>query len=181
MPPHWASRPAAGAFPAAAKHDLIIVCPDTSPRGAKIAGESDSYDFGEGAGFYLDATREPWKKHYKMYSFVIKELISLLERSFCGIFPHSLHSLHVSISHFLPFSLKSISKTSLFLATVWAATALYCVPSKTPDCFVLFPALRPSAIPKIARGAKRPSKDIYRRKMKHLHTIVVIWPLFMMV
>eukprot|EP00126_Sphaerothecum_destruens_P009362 Sdes_comp20489_c0_seq5m14902 len=83
MPPHWASRPAAGAFPAAAKHDLIIVCPDTSPRGAKIAGESDSYDFGEGAGFYLDATREPWKKHYKMYSFVIKELISLLERSFC--------------------------------------------------------------------------------------------------
>ena len=50
----------AGAFEAAAKHSVLIVCPDTSPRGVDIEGDSDAYDFGKGAGFYLNATEAKW-------------------------------------------------------------------------------------------------------------------------
>ncbi|KAH7038192.1 carbohydrate esterase family 1 protein [Microdochium trichocladiopsis] len=62
----------------AAKHDIAIVYPDTSPRGANIAGEDESYDFGTGAGFYIDATAEPWSKNYRMESYITKELPSAL-------------------------------------------------------------------------------------------------------
>lgn len=51
---------------AAAEEGIAICFPDTSPRGAKIEGEDDSYDFGSGAGFYVNATKEPWNKHYKV-------------------------------------------------------------------------------------------------------------------
>jgi len=63
---------------AASKHGIAVVYPDTSPRGANIAGEDDSYDFGSGAGFYIDATREPWKENYNMYSYVRHELLDTL-------------------------------------------------------------------------------------------------------
>lgn len=53
---------------------FIVVAPDTSPRGAGVPGEDDSYDLGTGAGFYVDATQEPWAKNYKMYSYVTQEL-----------------------------------------------------------------------------------------------------------
>ena len=53
-------------FEAAAQEGIALVFPDTSPRGAKIEGEDDAYDFGSGAGFYVDASREPWSKHYKV-------------------------------------------------------------------------------------------------------------------
>lgn len=62
----------------ASKHGLAIVYPDTSPRGLNIAGEDTSYDFGSGAGFYVDATKEPWSKGYKMYSYITAELPSAL-------------------------------------------------------------------------------------------------------
>lgn len=58
----------------ASKYGLAIVFPDTSPRGANIAGEDDSWDFGTGAGFYVDATQKPWSQNYKMYSYVHQEL-----------------------------------------------------------------------------------------------------------
>jgi S-formylglutathione hydrolase len=80
----------------AAAHGLIIVAPDTSPRGTDFPGEHDSYDFGSGAGFYVDATKEPWARHYRMYSYVTKELPALIEASFPvdrerqGIFGHSM-------------------------------------------------------------------------------------------
>jgi S-formylglutathione hydrolase len=64
----------AGAQRFAARHGIALVAPDTSPRGAGIAGETDAWDFGVGAGFYVDATREPWSKHYRMYSYVRDEL-----------------------------------------------------------------------------------------------------------
>ncbi|KAL3846429.1 hypothetical protein ACJMK2_017421 [Sinanodonta woodiana] len=64
----------AGAQKAAAEHGIIIVAPDTSPRGCNIEGETDSYDFGSGAGFYVDATEEKWKTNYRMYSYVTKEV-----------------------------------------------------------------------------------------------------------
>lgn len=70
----------AGALAQAARLGLIIVCPDTSPRGLDLPGEHDSYDFGSGAGFYLNATREPWARHYRMYDYVVAELPALVEQ-----------------------------------------------------------------------------------------------------
>jgi S-formylglutathione hydrolase len=62
----------AGAQRVAAREGLILVAPDTSPRGAGIPGETDNWDFGVGAGFYVDATREPWARHYRMYSHILE-------------------------------------------------------------------------------------------------------------
>jgi S-formylglutathione hydrolase len=84
-----------GAQRVAAEEGLALVMPDTSPRGAGVAGESDSWDFGVGAGFYVDATEEPWSRHYRMYSYVL-ELRALVLAEFgldaarCGIFGHSM-------------------------------------------------------------------------------------------
>src|SRR5437660_3590158 len=64
----------AGAQRVAAALGLALVVPDTSPRGLGIPGEGDSYDFGLGAGFYVDATEAPWSSGYRMYSYVTKEL-----------------------------------------------------------------------------------------------------------
>ena len=69
----------AGAQRVAAREGLMLIAPDTSPRGANIAGESDDWDFGAGAGFYLDATVEPWSRHYRMYTYVTQELRALVE------------------------------------------------------------------------------------------------------
>ena len=66
----------------AAEHRLAMVFPDTSPRGADIPGEDADWDFGIGAGFYLDATRSPWSTHYRMGSLVAHELPALVEARF---------------------------------------------------------------------------------------------------
>lgn len=63
----------------ARQHGFVVVAPDTSPRGAGIPGEDDSYDLGTGAGFYVDATRSPWLKNYQMDSYVTQELRELAE------------------------------------------------------------------------------------------------------
>jgi len=67
---------------AASKHGIAVVYPDTSPRGLGIQGEDESYDFGSGAGFYVDATKAPWDKGYKMYSYIADELPGELFKSF---------------------------------------------------------------------------------------------------
>ncbi len=85
----------AGAQRGAAAEGMILVTPDTSPRGAGVAGETDSWDFGAGAGFYVDASEAPWRQHYRMYSYVL-ELRALLAQQFpvddqrVGIFGHSM-------------------------------------------------------------------------------------------
>ncbi|RUX29297.1 S-formylglutathione hydrolase [Mesorhizobium sp. M7A.F.Ca.US.011.01.1.1] len=66
----------------AAELGLIVVCPDTSPRGADIPDEKDNWQFGFGAGFYLDATQEPYAKNYRMYSYVTEELPALIAAEF---------------------------------------------------------------------------------------------------
>lgn len=71
----------AGAQRYAAEHNVIIVAPDTSPRGENIAND-ESYDLGQGAGFYLNATEQPWAEHYKMYDYIVQELPALIERHF---------------------------------------------------------------------------------------------------
>lgn len=68
----------AGAQRTAAELGMALIVPDTSPRGLNLPGEHESYDFGAGAGFYLDATQEPWAKHYRMYSYIVDELLPLV-------------------------------------------------------------------------------------------------------
>ncbi|MBZ9559354.1 MULTISPECIES: S-formylglutathione hydrolase [Modicisalibacter] len=72
----------AGAQRLAAELGMAIVCPDTSPRGLDLPGEHDSYDFGSGAGFYVNAKREPWSRHYRMYDYVNDELPSVVRQHF---------------------------------------------------------------------------------------------------
>lgn len=71
----------AGAQRVAAELGLIVVAPDTSPRGAGYPGEDESWDFGTGAGFYVDATTEPWRARYRMWSYVTEELHALVHAS----------------------------------------------------------------------------------------------------
>ncbi|ESO92858.1 hypothetical protein LOTGIDRAFT_120210 [Lottia gigantea] len=72
----------AGAQKYASEHGIILVAPDTSPRGVNIEGEDDSYDFGSGAGFYVNATQDKWKNHYRMYSYITEELPALINEKF---------------------------------------------------------------------------------------------------
>lgn len=66
----------------AAKHGMVVVSPDTSPRGSNHPKEHEDWDFGSGAGFYLDATNEPWSGNYRMYSYIVSELIPLVTDNF---------------------------------------------------------------------------------------------------
>ena len=84
----------AGAQRIAAELGLILVVPDTSPRGEQVA-DAESYDLGHGAGFYINATREPWSRHYRMEDYVVEELPALLEaelglRGRRGVSGHSM-------------------------------------------------------------------------------------------
>lgn len=86
----------AGAQQFAAQHGLALVAPDTSPRGAGVPGETDAWDFGVGAGFYVDATETPWSTHYRMYSYIVDELRETvigelpIDGARLGIFGHSM-------------------------------------------------------------------------------------------
>lgn len=73
----------AGAQKLASELGIILVAPDTSPRGEGVPDDAEgAYDLGLGAGFYLNATQEPWKKHYQMYDYVVEELPALVARKF---------------------------------------------------------------------------------------------------
>jgi S-formylglutathione hydrolase len=118
----------AGAQRLAAEHGLMLVMPDTSPRGAGIDGEDDDWDFGTGAGFYLDATAAPWSKNYRMYSYITQELPELIAENFpvkqgaSGIFGHSMGghgALTIALKN--PESYRSVS-----------AFAPICAPTQCP-------------------------------------------------
>ncbi len=110
----------AGAQRLASALGLMVVAPDTSPRGQGLPGEDEAYDFGSGAGFYLDATQEPWSKAYKMYSYVTDELPAALAAAFPaadltrqGIFGHSMGghgALTIHLKH--PETYRSVSAFS---------------------------------------------------------------------
>lgn len=80
----------------AAEHGLMLVAPDTSPRGVNLPGEDKSWDFGTGAGFYVNAIEPPWDSHYNMYDYVTVELPALIQQNFdikgdlAGIMGHSM-------------------------------------------------------------------------------------------
>ncbi|MFY0399102.1 S-formylglutathione hydrolase [Brevundimonas naejangsanensis] len=104
----------AGAYKAAAEHGVIIVAPDTSPRGEGVAND-EAYDLGQGAGFYVDATQGPWAPHFRMESYVTGELIDLIDAQFPttktrSIFGHSMGghgALTLALRH--PELFKSVS------------------------------------------------------------------------
>ncbi len=84
----------AGAQEHAARHGFIVVAPDTSPRGEGVA-DDPAYDLGQGASFYLNATQQPWSRHYQMQDYIAQELPDLIEQNFAasdarGIFGHSM-------------------------------------------------------------------------------------------
>lgn len=84
----------AGAQRVAAELNLIIVAPDTSPRGDDVAND-DAYDLGQGAGFYVNATEAPWNRHYRMYDYVLDELPEIIRNNFpvtdkASVFGHSM-------------------------------------------------------------------------------------------
>ena len=118
----------------AAEHGLAIVCPDTSPRGAGIEGEDDDYDFGTGAGFYVDATQSPWATYYRMYSYITAELPVVIgdnfsvDKSRCGIFGHSMGghgALTIALRN--PNAYKSVSAFAPIVAPTqcpWGEKAL---------------------------------------------------------
>jgi S-formylglutathione hydrolase len=106
----------AGAQRIAAELGLAIAAPDTSPRSIELPGDRESYDFGIGAGFYVDATEPPWSRAYRMYSYVSAELPALLAANFpidsarMGIFGHSMGghgALVVALRN--PHAFKSVS------------------------------------------------------------------------
>ncbi|MCL4139991.1 UNVERIFIED_CONTAM: hypothetical protein GTU68_036054 [Idotea baltica] len=110
---------------AAAKHGIMIIAPDTSPRGDDVA-DDEAYDLGQGAGFYLTATQAPWSKHFKMDQYIVEELQALVVGEFPvnadaqGITGHSmgghgaltLHlkhpDLYKSVSAFSPITSPSV-------------------------------------------------------------------------
>ena len=118
----------AGAQRLAAERGLALIAPDTSPRDAKVPGESDNWDFGVGAGFYLDATESPWARHWRMESWIVNELLPLLGQRFpidlhrLGIFGHSMGghgALTLALRH--PGRFRSLS-----------AFAPICAPTECP-------------------------------------------------
>lgn len=104
----------AGAYAAAAEHGVIIVAPDTSPRGEGVA-DDPAYDLGQGAGFYVDATEAPWVPHFRMESYVVEELVGLIDTAFPttkvrGISGHSMGghgALTLALRH--PHLFRSVS------------------------------------------------------------------------
>ena len=86
----------AGAQRTAAQAGVALIAPDTSPRGANLPGEAESWDFGLAAGFYLDATQAPWAAHYRMESYIVRELLPLIAAQLpvdggrTGIMGHSM-------------------------------------------------------------------------------------------
>tara|TARA_R110001606_G_scaffold119714_3_gene251143 strand:+ start:4161 stop:4988 length:828 start_codon:yes stop_codon:yes gene_type:complete len=118
---------------AASELGLIIVAPDTSPRGEGVA-DDEAYDMGQGAGFYVDATEEPWAKHFRMRSYIEKELPDLIAREFPvdmsrqAIFGHSMGghgALTIALRN--PDRYKSVSAFSPIVSPIncpWGEKAL---------------------------------------------------------
>lgn len=123
----------AGAQRVAAELGLVLVAPDTSPRGTGIPGADAEWDFGDGAGFYLDATAEPWVRHFRMESYVVHELRTLVVEHFgadpsrLGLCGHSMGghgALTLALRHPGLFgSLSALAPIAAAASCPWGAKA----------------------------------------------------------
>lgn len=123
----------AGSQQYAARYGLIVIAPDTSPRGCNIPGEDDRWDLGTGAGFYVNTTQPPWDKHYRMYDYVVTELPQAIAENFPvqpgqqGIFGHSMGghgALMIALRN--PGAFQSVSAFAPLVAptqVAWGQTA----------------------------------------------------------
>lgn len=149
----------------AAELGLVIVCPDTSPRGTGYPGEDDAYDFGSGAGFYVDATEAPWSATYRMYTYVVDELPQLIAANFpadlsrAGIFGHSMGghgALTIGLRH--PDRFRSVSAFAPIVApsTVpWGQKAFTGYLGADRDSWKAYDAVE------LLRAGKRAASDIF--------------------
>jgi len=123
----------AGAQRVASELGIMLVVPDTSPRNTGIPGEADDENFGAGAGMYLDATQEPWSRHFRMYTYVAQELPALIAAHFSAdmqresIFGHSMGghgALTIALRHPQRFrSLSALAPICAPMRAMWTQTA----------------------------------------------------------
>ena len=140
----------AGAQRVAAELGVIVVAPDTSPRGDEVADAKDEYDLGKGAGFYLDAVREPWSRNYRMYSYIARELPAFIAANFPvdtakrGICGHSMGghgALTIHLKH--PGLYRSVSAFSPIVApgqVPWGQKAFRNYLGDDPQAWVAYDA-----------------------------------------
>jgi S-formylglutathione hydrolase len=124
----------AGAQRVAAELGLALLTPDTSPRGVRLPGDDEAWDFGLSAGFYVDATESPWSAHYRMYSYVARELPDLVCANFpidaerIGLMGHSMGghgALTIGLKHPERFrSLSALAPISAPMHCPWGQKAL---------------------------------------------------------
>ena len=145
----------------AAEHGLIVVAPDTSPRGEGVANDA-GYDLGQGAGFYVNATQAPWAAHYRMQDYVSQELPALVEQHFAvkqqrGIFGHSMGghgALVTALRH--PGRYRSVSAFSPIVApsqVPWGQKALGAYLGPDPAAWAEWDAV--ALISSLPQGAER--------------------------
>lgn len=152
----------AGAQRVAAELGLVLVAPDTSPRNTGIEGATDDWDFGEGAGFYVDATEQPWSDRFRMYSYVTRELPAVVAEHFpvdparMGIFGHSMGghgALVIALNN--PTAYRSVSAFAPIVAPTqvpWGKKALPRFLGDDPDVWKHYDACE--LISKQAYGGK---------------------------
>lgn len=157
----------AGAQRVAAELGLALIAPDTSPRGAGVPGESDSWDFGAGASFYLDASAAPWAAHYRMESYLTQELVRVvaleqpIATSRIGIFGHSMGghgALTLALRH--PALFKSVS-----------ALAPICAPTQCPWGQKAFAGYLG---PDTGRWAEHDASALMSRRTKPLYAATIL-------
>jgi S-formylglutathione hydrolase len=153
----------AGAQRLAAELGLALLMPDTSPRGAGVAGEAESWDFGVGAGFYLDATREPWAQHWRMESYLMNELLpqvwqhAPVTRERTGLFGHSMGghgALTLALRH--PGVFASLSALAPICAPMQCAWGQKALGGYLGDDRTLWAAHDASELMRAQRGAPYP-------------------------
>ena len=151
----------AGAQQYAAEHGLIIVTPDTSPRNTGIEGADASWDFGTAAGFYLDAMRRPWDRHWKMETYVAEELRAVVAEHFpvqsdrLGVFGHSMGghgALTLALRH--PGHYRSVSALAPIAAPMRAPWGIKAFTGYLGEDRALW--REQDATELIARGARMP-------------------------
>jgi S-formylglutathione hydrolase len=131
----WENATTKGGFQrAAAEHGLAVLCPDTSPRGLDLPGEHAAYDFGSGACFYVDATVEPWARHYRMWTYVTDELPRTVATAFPldparqGLTGHSMGghgALTIGLTHASCYrSVSAFAPIAAPMRCPWGETAL---------------------------------------------------------